>query len=112
MALAADKTIIVDATSLDRKRRTALLEAARQVGAPALILACDAGISTLEDRVLTREARNQDPSDAGVEVLRKQLRERDLFGDDEPVLEIRTDQQTDPDVLAARIRERIAGPAS
>jgi len=111
-ALAAEKTIIVDATSLDRKRRTALLEAARQVGAPALILACDAGISTLEDRVLTREARNQDPSDAGVEVLRKQLRERDLFGDDEPVLEIRTDQQTDPDVLAARIRERIAGPAS
>ncbi len=111
-ALAADRSVIVDATSLDRGRRTALLEAARQAGAPALILACAAGISTLEDRVLSREARNQDPSDAGVEVLRKQLRERDPFGDDEPVMEIRTDQETDPDVLANRIRERIAGSPS
>lgn len=107
-ATAAGRWIIVDATFLARNRRTLFLDAARQAGIPALILACEAGTSTLEDRVLTRQTRDQDPSDAGIEVLRKQLQERDPFGEDEPVMEIRTDQETDLDELSARIRERIA----
>jgi len=65
--------VIVDATFLQAEERAQFRELARKLGVPFRIIACAASEEELLARVSARSADDQDASDAGVAVLRKQL---------------------------------------
>ncbi|HKW39335.1 MAG TPA: AAA family ATPase [Burkholderiales bacterium] len=64
---------IVDAAFLRRSERDAFRALARELGAPFLIVSCEAPEDVLRERVLRREAALSDASEAGVAVLERQL---------------------------------------
>jgi aminoglycoside phosphotransferase family enzyme/predicted kinase len=114
MALADDAlshgyTVIVDATFLDRSRRDSFRALADDRGLPGLILDVTAPPDLLMRRVEERAAAGNDPSDAGVRVLKAQLeRPHGLDADELPVaIVVDTSQPVDADALAAGIRGRI-----
>jgi len=67
--------VILDATSLRRDHRAAFLAAARRAGRPAVMIACTADEATLAARVAQRAREARDPSEADIEVVRRQLAE-------------------------------------
>jgi len=62
--------VIVDATFLLRSQRKILLELARARGLPCVVVDCDAPLDELRRRIVARE---NDPSEANLEVLERQL---------------------------------------
>ncbi len=68
--LSAGFSVIVDATFLKREQRQLFRELAKQLNITFHILHCDAPPEELERRILARQA---DPSDASVAVLRSQI---------------------------------------
>ncbi|MEA2029769.1 MAG: AAA family ATPase [Campylobacterota bacterium] len=64
---------IVDATFLSQKQRKAFTHLANQLGVEFVILACQSEIEMCKERILERQKRNLDPSDATVEVLNHQI---------------------------------------
>jgi aminoglycoside phosphotransferase family enzyme/predicted kinase len=75
-ALRAGHSVIVDATFLDAGNRAALRAVAEERGCPFAILDCDAPPAVLRERVATRQRAGNDPSEATLEVLERQLRVR------------------------------------
>jgi hypothetical protein len=73
--LRAGLAVIVDATNLRRAHRAAFIDQARAAGYPAAIIACDAAAGVLEQRVQRRLVAGTDPSEASVEVMRRQRHE-------------------------------------
>lgn len=71
--LRAGWPVILDATFLDAAHRRRALAMAAAVGVPAWIVDFRASRATLMARVAARERRADDPSEAGVDVLRSQL---------------------------------------
>jgi uncharacterized protein len=71
--LQAGLPVIVDATFLQRARRHSFAELAGALGVPFFILDLRAGADTLRARLIERVRRGGDASDAGVEVLERQL---------------------------------------
>ena len=72
-ALKAGRSVIVDAVFAQGEEREAVETAASEAGVPFQGLWLEAPAGVLEARVAAREREGRDPSDAGVEVLRKQL---------------------------------------
>jgi hypothetical protein len=72
-ALLGGYPVIVDAAFLSRAHRRDFEQLARALGVPFTLLACTADEATLRRRVAARGAAGTDPSEAGVEVLQKQL---------------------------------------
>jgi predicted kinase len=70
--VAAGEQVIVDAVFLNAARRAEFLQMADAVGADSVILWCDAPFEVLAERVRAREARQDDPSEAGLDVLQDQ----------------------------------------
>ena len=103
--LAAGYPVIVDATFLERRRRAAFRECAVEAGVPFAILAVDAPAALLESRVARRASAGTDASEATVDVLRRQLRDREPLDPTEAACTVRIDTSTDPDPTgtAARI---------
>ena len=93
--------VIVDAACLQRAQRETLYGAARQVGAQSTLLHLSAPESTLRQRIETRNATGNDPSDADGEVLSWQLKNAQSPEPDEPAIIIDTTSTTLDDVLNA-----------
>jgi aminoglycoside phosphotransferase family enzyme/predicted kinase len=66
-------TVLVDATFLRRADRDAFRALAQAAGCRFLVVACEAPADILRARVAARAAEGRDPSEAGREVLERQL---------------------------------------
>ncbi|MFP5460220.1 MAG: AAA family ATPase [Gammaproteobacteria bacterium] len=91
---------LVDATFLRRGQRDAFRRLAAERGAGFAILAADAPIALLRERVQARAQAGSDPSDATVEVLEAQLATLEALGADEESCALRVDTSTRTDAAA------------
>lgn len=90
--LQARFSVIIDATFLQRAGRTPFRRLAHTLNIPCVILACSASEENLFQRVLLRQQKDDDPSDADINVLKQQLAIKESFGTDEQVISVNTDQ--------------------
>jgi predicted kinase len=100
-ALAGGLAVVVDAASLRRMERRALLAIADAVGAPAVVVECHAPLDVLRQRVALRAAHGADPSDATVAVLEAQRSWHEPPSDDERARWLRVDTRAAPAAQAA-----------
>lgn len=69
----AGYSVVVDATFLQHSDRLSFASVAGELGVPMIFVTCDAPESVLRERVEQRQSSDQDPSDADITVLEKQL---------------------------------------
>ncbi|MEW8044793.1 MAG: AAA family ATPase [gamma proteobacterium symbiont of Phacoides pectinatus] len=81
--LAAGYAVLVDATFLDRARREPFYGLAEELGCPVLVLDLQVPEALLRERVERRAARGGSVSEAGLEVLERQLAGYRPLDDDE-----------------------------
>ena len=84
--LQAGWTVVVDAAFLRRQERDGFAGLARARGCPFHILAPEATVGVLRQRIAARQAAGNDPSEATLEVLERQLQWIEPLGPDEPRL--------------------------
>lgn len=82
---------IVDAAFLKRAEREAFAALAQSLGVRFALVACEAPVDVLRERVAARAAADRDASDATLDVLERQLGWREPVQDDERAVRIRTD---------------------
>jgi aminoglycoside phosphotransferase family enzyme/predicted kinase len=73
LLLADGWTVLVDAAFLRKAERAEFAALAQGSGVPFHILACEAPVEVLRERIVRRQASGNDASEATVEVLEKQL---------------------------------------
>jgi predicted kinase len=100
-ALAGGVPVVVDAASLRRAERRELLAIADAVGAPAVVVECNAPLDVLRQRVALRATRGGDPSDATVAVLEAQRTWREPPDEDERARLLQVDTSAAPAAQAA-----------
>lgn len=83
MVIAAGLPVVVDAAFLKRDERATFRALAAELGARHRLLVCEAPPDVLRARVAARAAQGSDPSEAGLEVLRRQFGWRQPLADDE-----------------------------
>lgn len=93
-------TAIVDAAFLKRAERDAFAALARGLGARFAVVACEAPVDVLRERVAERAAADRDASDATLEVLDRQLAWLEPVRDEDGALHI--DTAAPPDEVARR----------
>lgn len=98
--------VLVDATLLTRKRRAAFRALAEARGAELVILAMTAPFEILRSRVIRRLEKNEDVSEASLEVLERQRRILEPLTADEDARAIRIDTSAPPPLTETL--ERIA----
>lgn len=76
-ALTRGESVVLDATWLSDRRRSAARVAARRAAADLIEIECRADRAVLVERIAERARRGDDPSDATVEVLDMQLQRKD-----------------------------------
>lgn len=110
--LTSGKGVIADATFLKREQRQLLESVAESQGVPFVILSCDADPDTIRHWVRQRHAEQRDASEAGLEVLEKQLVQREPLGPDEREHQIiaRTDHPEEVEPLLALLGRRLGRP--
>jgi predicted kinase len=79
----ADYTVILDATFLQQCHRRQMLETQTGTVCKKIIINCDAPAAELRKRIIERE---DDPSEANLEVLEKQLLSRQPIDADDAAL--------------------------
>jgi uncharacterized protein len=102
--------VIVDAAFLDGDNRRSFLDFAMREGFRFIVLGCEADPAVLTERIQRRAQLRIDPSDAGVEVLDRQLRNREPLSAAEQSGVIRVDT-TEPQACQraiAEIQDRLA----
>jgi len=112
--LRAGHDVITDATFLRRSERDRFAALAADAGASFRILEFAAQPDTLRERIATRNARRDDPSEATLDVLEWQLARADPLGADELAQTVRIETETtSPAALDSALVTRIRGtPAS
>jgi hypothetical protein len=85
-------SVIVDATFLDAALRQHFRTLAQTSGAAFLILHLTATQEQLERNILHRQKLGNDPSDADIAVLHKQLAAYKPLQDDEPYVTVQPDE--------------------
>lgn len=110
-ALQAGYPVIVDAAFLQGDWRRRFQALAAELGVPFLILDCRAHPDTLRQRVATRHAACADASEADVDVLKRQLENRQPLAPDEQAcaIVVSTDGAVAIDAVAAQWRAAVAG---
>jgi aminoglycoside phosphotransferase family enzyme/adenylate kinase family enzyme len=71
--IAAAYPVIIDATCLQRAQRDCFRQLAKRLSIPFTVLYCHTSTTILEQRLIRRQQRAEDVSDAGVAVLRHDL---------------------------------------
>lgn len=101
--------VIIDATNLKRWQRDALREKAEQLGVSALTLSFTASEETLRRWVKKRQVQGDDASEAGLEVLEKQLQQQEAISSEEThyTVTINTDEDNATQNLLASIRRHF-----
>jgi aminoglycoside phosphotransferase family enzyme/predicted kinase len=72
-------TAIVDATFLKRSDRQRFKKIAAQCQLPHVMVSCEAPEKILRERIIQRGKRQNDPSEANLEVLQRQLQSQDII---------------------------------
>jgi uncharacterized protein len=101
--------VIVDAAFLKGHDRRLFRDLALRMDCPFVILACEADSAALAQRIETRGLLRTDPSDATVQVLSRQLQNREPLAADEQAAAVRVDTtapKTSEKTIAA-IRNRL-----
>jgi len=104
------ESIIVDAAFLRRHERHDLLAIAASIGVPATILHCTAPMDVLRQRIASRQAAKNDPSEADVALLDRQPSYWESLDNDERGVTIAVDTTTPHAVadVARHLRARVA----
>ena len=111
--LRAGYSAVVDATFLDRARRAGFAALAGRLQVPFVILDCRADDAELERRILARAAAGTDPSEAGLDVLYAQRRNRQPLTEDELRHTVTADtQRFDPDALQTTLAQHLRSQAT
>jgi uncharacterized protein len=110
MILDAGYPSIVDGACLKREQRDRLRAVADRRGFPCVILDVQAPEALVRERIRRREQEGADASEAGLDVLERQIAGREPLGPDEEagVVRVRTDARPDPAELLATV-DRMAG---
>ena len=109
IVLAAGYPALVDAAFLQREQRDRLRRVAGHQAIPSVIVECTAPLATVRRRVLQRETRSTDASDAGAAVLEHQLAASQPLTQPEQAMAVSVDTDSDAamrrglDALAARL---------
>jgi hypothetical protein len=113
-ALRAGWPVIVDAAFLRAHERAGFAALAAREGVPFTILHCRAPAALLEQRLRERARRADDPSEADVEVLHRQLGFQEPPGTEEAQHTLALDAAAplDADALAARWSEAASSHAA
>ena len=92
---------ILDATFSRKRHRQEARVWAGERGIPFGLVHCTAQASVLEERLARRTAAGTDLSDAGVEIMRRQMKDFEPFDDSESRLavRVRTDEAWDPESI-------------
>jgi len=108
--LRAGYAVIVDATFLRRSERSRFAALAAEADAEFRILDFAAEPDTLRERIAARNARQDDPSEATLEVLDWQLARADALDADERAQTVRIETETEsPTSIDAALIVRIRG---
>jgi predicted kinase len=99
--LACGLSVVIDAASLRADERRALAQVARTRGCAAAVVACEAPVEVLQQRIVARAAAGADASDATLAVLGQQQHWREPRATDEPAHHV-IDTNCAPEVLAQR----------
>ena len=106
LILDAGYSPLIDATFLEASRRKPFLDLAAETGRPCTILELTAPEEVLRRRVVDREARGLDPSEAGAAVLEAQLASREPLTAAERAFAVQVD--TDPPPKAEELVPKLA----
>jgi aminoglycoside phosphotransferase family enzyme/predicted kinase len=111
VVLHAGFPVVIDATFLKHEQRLATAHVAEATGAPFLILDCAAPKAVIQGWLAQRQAQNQDPSDATMEVIEAQLANREPLTADETLRSrhVETNLSGDLDKLVTDIRQYLPG---
>ena len=103
--VAAGRPALVDATFLKRAQRDRFRALARELNVPFAILAFDAPVAVLRERVARRAAEGTDAADADVAVLEHQLAAREPLEENErgETVGVDTSEELDWEVVLARL---------
>ncbi|MFJ3484714.1 AAA family ATPase [Pseudomonas sp. NPDC090202] len=111
VVLHAGFPVVVDATYLKHAQRQATAQVAESTGAPFLILDCAAPKAVIAGWLAQRQAQNDDPSDATMDVIEAQLASREPLTADEALRSrhVETNVSSDLDKLVTDIRQCLPG---
>ncbi|WP_235813639.1 ATP-binding protein, partial [Pseudomonas syringae] len=109
--LRAGFSVVIDATYLKREQRDAAAKIAENTGVPFLILDCEAPQAVIAGWLAQRQAQDNDPSDATLEVIEAQQASREPLGADEILRskKVATNVSSDLDSLIDNLRQRLPG---
>ena len=109
--LAAGFPVVIDATYLKHAQRQAAEQVAEERGVPFMILDCQAPEAVIASWLSQRQAQNNDPSDATLEVIAAQQASREPLTADEATHSKRvdTDISTSLDEVVEQIRAKLPG---
>ncbi|KTB65675.1 hypothetical protein AO067_14415 [Pseudomonas viridiflava ICMP 13104] len=109
--LRAGFSVVIDATYLKHEQRDAAAKVAEITGVPFLIIDCEAPQAVIAGWLAQRQAQNNDPSDATLEVIKAQQASREPLGADEILRskKIATHVSSDLDSLIDNLRQRLPG---
>ncbi|MDF2642560.1 MAG: hypothetical protein K0R45_1833 [Pseudomonas sp.] len=110
-SLRAGFPVVNDATYLKREQREAAAQVAEVTGVPFLILDCEAPQAVIAGWLEQRQAENEDPSDATLEVIEAQQASREPLSADEGLRSkhVETNVSSDLDNLIDHLRQRLPG---
>nr|WP_255263634.1 bifunctional aminoglycoside phosphotransferase/ATP-binding protein [Pseudomonas aegrilactucae] len=109
--LRAGFPVVIDATYLKQAQRQAAAEVASATGVPFLILDCNAPDAVIANWLAQRQADQNDPSDATLEVVAAQQTEREPLNAQELLQSkrVQTNESGSLDELVKQIRQRLPG---
>jgi len=96
---------IVDATFLHKEQRAPFIEMARKTGTALRIILCNAPPYVLENRLKHRAQKGTDPSEAGIDIMKQQLREMERLTEEEIALttEVNTASAEEADQIIRKL---------
>lgn len=111
LVLHAGFPVVIDATYLKLDQRQASAQIAEATGTPFLILDCAAPKAVIQGWLAQRQAQNDDPSDATMEIIEAQLANREPLTADEMLRSrhVETNVSGDLDKLVDDIRQYLPG---
>ncbi|MDD1956934.1 AAA family ATPase [Pseudomonas sp. 8209] len=109
--LRAGFPVVIDATYLKQAQRQAAADVASETGVPFLILDCNSPDAVIASWLAQRQADQNDPSDATLEVVAAQQASRDPLTGEEllKAKRVETNESGSLDELVKQIRQRLPG---
>ena len=102
--LGGRRSVIVDANYARRDQRARVAELCRLVAVPLIVVQCEAPLPLLRQRIIARLAAAQDPSEADISVLERQVAQCEAIAGDEGLTVI-TANTARTDVVATVLAE-------